>query len=247
MKHFFLILALSFFSISSLATADEEKKENPFSLGLDSDFASRYLWRGQFYSDSAVWQPSACISRNHLTAGIWANMPLTDETNQGEFNEIDVEISYEYSLGLLTLNPGLVYYFYPNTSSDTTAEIGLDVFYPVKDFSIGFKQSVDFDEAHGGYFVNFYGTYSKEIFKHVNLEATLGLALASSRWNELYFGIKKAALNHASFEASLNWQINKNFYFKPHFQMMVLTLPSLRNLTEHPNPIAAGTSFGVQW
>lgn len=94
------------------------------------DFASAYVFRGVTFNDGLVAQPSIEVSGLPITLGVWANMDLDDyggTLDDGQFSEIDLYGSYEYSLSdLVGLSVGYTEYTYPQ-GSEADREVSLGV------------------------------------------------------------------------------------------------------------------------
>lgn len=242
MKRHPLVVKMALLVLSQLWAADLSAK--PVSAAIDFDFVSRYLWRCIISSEGPAWQPSASVSKWGLTPSIWASMPLSRESNRGTFNEVDLSASYQYEVARLTFKPSFVYFFYPNTSLPSTGELSLEVAYTFRAITLGLSHSVDVSEYPGAYFANFFAGYSRDIGETFSFNGTLSAGLASSKWNNAYFGVGQTALNHVALDLSLKCHLWEWLYVRPHMQFGVLTSPSLRNAVADPNPIVLGISLG---
>ena len=86
----------------------------PLTVGLEADFASRYVWRGIALSDGPVLQPSAWVSFAGLTLTPWANIAFSDGSAPAGLNELDLTLDYSRDVFDLTVNPSFSVYLYPN-------------------------------------------------------------------------------------------------------------------------------------
>ncbi len=101
-----------------------------------------YVWRGQQLSDAVVVQPSASITDGPVGVSLWSNYDTDLET----LNETDVTLSYNRSVGPLSLSLGYIYYgleglddtqeVYASLGASTILAPNLTVYY-------------DFDEGDG--------------------------------------------------------------------------------------------------
>lgn len=229
-------------------SAPMDKDEGaPISAAFDSDFVSRYLWRCLISSAGPAWQPSASVSKWGITPSVWASMPLSRETNRGTFNEVDFGVSYVREFGDFTLKPGFTYYLYPKLVSSSTGEVSLEASYAIHDVTLGVSQSVDIDEFQGAYFASVFAGYAHDIGESFHFNGTLSVSWAASKWNDAYFGVAQAALNHASLELSLTCDLWRSLYVRPHMQFATLTAPVLRDAVADPNPVVLGVALGASY
>jgi hypothetical protein len=144
----------------------EAAPEGKLSLGIEVDYASRYIWRGfdLLEDNSPAVQPSAYIEyalTDKLSLGysVWGNYRhISDnpdfEGEDNDFNEFDHEFYLNYAVNdTVGLEFGSIYYYYPSTPSGTnTQEVYAGVSVALNDyFSTGFKLYYDIDEADGIY------------------------------------------------------------------------------------------------
>ena len=86
--------------------------DSPVSGSADVAFSSQYVWRGMGLSESSiVIQPSATISYEGFSINLWGNLD-TDLDGYGEksFNETDLTLSYDWSLDMISIGVGYIYY-----------------------------------------------------------------------------------------------------------------------------------------
>ena len=100
--------------------AEEEKPSADASVS----FLSQYIWRGyELSKDSLVIQPSMTVSHKGLSFNLWGNLDTDQygmETNN--YNETDITISYDNTVGTLGYSTGYIYY---GVDGATTQEIYL--------------------------------------------------------------------------------------------------------------------------
>ncbi len=110
----FLAFAVTFGAVSVFA--DEAEEEKP-TASLDVGILNNYIWRGyQFSDDSMVIQPSMTVGYKGFSVNLWGNLDTSfDDTipstnNQAEFNETDLTLAYDTTLGAFDLGVGYIYY-----------------------------------------------------------------------------------------------------------------------------------------
>ena len=188
---------------------------------LDLPINSAYVWRGQVLNDEAVFQPSVTVSaENGLSFNTWANWNLTDnlgESSQNEFNEVDLQISYDVPVKIVDLTVGASEYTYPNqTSSDeegtafalpSTREAFVSVGKESLPLSPSATVYYDFGEVDA-----FYGILAVcrtfEATKELSFDVTLSVGAADSDYNSYYFGVDDAALNDGNAKIGATYAFN---------------------------------------
>jgi len=113
------------FSPINLLAEDEAKP----SASADVGVFSQYIWRGyELSKDSIVIQPSATVSYKDVSFNLWGNLDTdvyTDPRGEAQFNETDMTLSYDKSIGIVSLGVGYIYYALD--SIDDSQEIYLSV------------------------------------------------------------------------------------------------------------------------
>lgn len=100
------ILTIVFGTLSAWA-----EDEAPTASG-DISMLSKYVWRGwELSDDSIVVQPSATVGYKGFSFNLWGNLD-TDyvATESSDFNEIDLTLAYDTSIGPVGLGFGYIYY-----------------------------------------------------------------------------------------------------------------------------------------
>jgi len=250
-----LFLAISFFPLftsAALATEDDEpaRVENPpaISFAFETDFASRYVWRGFALSDGPVMQPEASVSAYGLTATVWSNFVLNDEPGQGRFNEVDPSLDYRGRWGKLEFEPSFEFYLYPNqTNAPSTAELSLWLGYPVGPVTLFTDHVFDVKEFAGAYYGVFGVDYERELVKKLTLETSGSLGWASGKFNGAYGGDADAALNVFLWDLQAVYFPIPWFYLRPHMQVSVLLDSGLRRAAADPAIVSGGLALGVSF
>ncbi len=236
-------------SKTSVQEAVEEVSghEGELEFGLDFDFNSRYVWRGIYLSDGAVWQPYAWLTKWGITPSVWGNFVLNNEANQWKFNEVDLALTYQNKIGKLTVRPGFLYYFYPNTSFPSTGELSLYLSYPIGPFSLFTDQLFDIKEFKGAYYADFGISYKYDINAFLTFEGSVSTAWASSKFNESYFFVSKTASDNVNLNLGLVAQVASFLYVRPHLQYTVLTDTNIRDSFGEPNLFCIGVTVGANY
>ena len=231
--------------IFSLQT--NEDPHTDWSLEIEFQTNSAYVWRGLVLVDDYVYQPSATFSIRGLSASIWGNLELTDINDYGEgygdgsgkFTEIDLSVDYSWSLDVLNFAVGFIHYQFPNTPFSSTNEIygslGLDVAW-----SPSIKVYQDVDQAEGTY-VTF--AVSNTVFEawrpseSVSISAGIDawVSYGSTRFNRFYHGTGAGAFTDAGLSLSLPVSVGEGWAFVPSANYSILLDDSIREDSDKPD------------
>ena len=117
-----IIFAMVVFCMTAGVTFAEEAKGE---ASADVTWMSNYIWRGLRLSDKSVIQPSAGVTYEGLSFGLWANYDA--DTHEG--NETDLTLSYGRAVGPVNVEAGFIYYALdglPDTQ-EVYLGVGMDV------------------------------------------------------------------------------------------------------------------------
>lgn len=194
------------------------------SYGVETDFASRYVFRGIAYSPGPVNQSSASLTLAGLTLYAWGNVLLEPDTQQETLSELDFGASYSHSWRTLTLEGGLdgyVFRYRPDALKPTpsTVETFLRLSHSIGATSVYTKQTVDVLGYRGAYYGEAGIAHERALSRRVTLAAGVGISWASAAYNQTYMGVPVSALNVLSFEASLAHASTDRLTLKPHVEV----------------------------
>ncbi len=213
-------------------SADSEasgEKESKLSWGFTEDILSRYIWRGFAYTRGPVMQPEGWVSAYGFTFDLWSNFVLNDEPNQGQFNEVDPSLTYSHSWGPFTVEPTIENYNYPNQmNAPSTAEFDLKLSYGLGPVTLTTTHNFDIIRYRGSYFGDFTAGIEHEFFPKFSMATSASLGWGSSKFNETYGGVSKAALNLFLWRMEFVYQAFKHVSFRPHMEVNVLIDSDLR-------------------
>ena len=137
------------------------------SLGMTAN--SAYVWRGITFNDGFVLQPSLDVAKGGFGVNVWGNMDIDDyddTLDNGQFSEIDLTLSYGFTLNMVEMSVGYIEYLYPNAELPAAREVYLTCgISPVKGLSLGAAVYYEIDEIE-----DFYAA----------LSASYGLSLADN-------------------------------------------------------------------
>jgi uncharacterized protein (TIGR02001 family) len=181
--------------------------EDDISVAVTTDFMSKYVWRGQNFTDDWVFQPGASVTYKGLTGGWWANLDLTDENGQqGEFIEHDWYVDYsEQITETIGFWVGGAYYYFPGAGNTTEIYGGLSFDVPL---SPAVTVYYDVDAVDGSY-TEFSVGHSFEDLGDLPFGIDLGanLGLGDSGYNEACWGVDKTELNDLTLTAGFPFEV----------------------------------------
>jgi hypothetical protein len=195
-----------------------DNKSSKLSFGIDAGFSNKYMWRGMCYNQGLVFQPDAYISYDHFSLTTWNNWTIWD-INSVNAHEVDLILTYSNSIFNFDIESSLNYYgFIDQDSVPNTAELLIGLSYPLDNFTLFTRFSVDI-LANGGAIYDELGVeYEKELSDKWTISGSLMTGIASKKFNENYLSIKKNAFNLVGANAILTYSPVNDFFIDAHFQ-----------------------------
>jgi len=226
-------------AVSAGAARAADEAAEPVSASVSVPILSSYVWRGQVLNDKPVIQPSMSIGKYGFALSAWANYNLTDRVTgkSQQFSEVDLDANYTYNVGPVALKGGIVEYLFPNqqmimpvneTLVVSTMPSSREVYGSVgmTDYSVGCKAfsispllgvNYDFEQVHGVY-GNAGLSAKHELCDQMTAGANASLGMASSSYNDYYFGVDKARLNDGNLGISATYSPVKSLSLTPAIQ-----------------------------
>jgi hypothetical protein len=119
--------------------------------------------------------------------------------------------------------------------------------YPVGPLRIFTSHSLDVLAYRGSYFGEGGIGYEAHVTKKTALALTLRSGWASSKFNDVYIGLGKAALNFIGAEGSLTYHLKPNLYLRPHFEFSSIADRRLRAYLSSPTFVNFGLAIGIDF
>lgn len=166
-----VVLSVFFLAFGTAGTATGAE------VTAGADVVSAYVWRGITFNEGLVVQPYVDVAAaNGFAINVWGNYDIDDYDNtldDNEFSEIDLTLSYGFSLEPVDITVGHIEYLFPNGGAGTS-EIFLSAYVSLFDnISAGIEAYYDYDEVD-----DYYVTAS--LAYDVALDSGLGLGAAAS-------------------------------------------------------------------
>lgn len=234
------------FAAAQIAAPDKDAPSRTAS-GLETDFNSRYVFRGLTYSRGPVKQSTAWVTFSEITFYAWVNIMLDHEPQRRRFSEIDLGVSYAREWKKLTLEPAVDYYRYrfpPLMKYPPTGEASVKLSYSIGHARIFTKQIVDIGSYRGAYFGEAGLSHEQKLSRKTTFSAGVILGWASSKFNEAYVRVPKPAFNLIGGEVSFTYTPNSRFYLKPHFELTRVPDSRLRSHLNSPTIGKFGVAIG---
>ncbi|MCG2710689.1 MAG: hypothetical protein L6246_10295 [Thermodesulfovibrionales bacterium] len=237
-----LVLTMMLLVVSASIVYAEDKVTGSASIGV----FNKYVFRGyEFSSKSIVVQPAVTVSYKGFSAGFWGNIDSNEHTTQsfagspnrlGEsFNEVDLTLSYTYSIGRLGLTGGYIYY--GTKYAPETEELFLSAGYDVitKPTLTIYRDITSFP----GTYINLSLSYSEKIYKDVTLD--LGASAGYFAGDDDAFrteggtGKKYRAFHDGMVKAGFTLPVAKNLSLQPVAQYWVPLSDNAKKHGYNPN------------
>jgi len=242
-----MVFGLSTCLIAAARIASSAQVEAPtIDVSLEALSVSSYIWRGVEVRRSPVMQYDATIARGSLSFGTWANVPTFSDPT-GSPDEVDLTMSYSSSKGNFETNSSFVSYVFPEDSGANTTELCFDVAYAFGPSKVFISNALDVALYSGAYYgeAGFSSDFSWS--DQIALDMRVGVAWASSRFNEVYFGVAKSGLNGFFGEVGLTFSNNDGTYIRPSVGLWSLTDSALRAVATRSMMITFGVAAGIEF
>ncbi len=219
-----------------------------FSSSVHSDFFSRYVWRGLASSLGPVWQPSVTLEFYGVGLGAWANFVLSDEPNQGQFNEVDLTLSYHREIRRLSVSTWLVLELFPNGDpaslnfSPTTLEYDLYLAHPVGPIHFFTDFSVLLVPVAGAIYWDLGIGYERNLGLNFKIKTSALFGMGDGRFNKFYIADVGTKANLFDYSLAFPWNPLKHWEFVPAMHVSVILAPSLREVLADPTIVWGGLS-----
>jgi len=223
------------------------EKEKNISGGVSVDFSSKYVWRGIPLSEGPVLQSQGWFYAYGAQVLLWTNLDL-GQVPEGRLNEVDLQMSYEYEWKNLSIEPILIFYFFPNQGgTPPTGEAGFKLSYKLGPIKFSTGQAFDMMEFRGSYFGAFGVSYEREFTPYFSLQTAAGIGWANSQFNEAYFGVPKGALNLFQWNLGLTFTPCRYLFLTPHLRVSTILDGALQKAVDTTTNVVGGLELGAEF
>ena len=145
----------AFFAIAEETIDEQAECDKPWSVDLQTDFYSAYMFRGQNLFDGASIQPSIVAGYDFGDIGsvggyVWSHLSADEQVpSEDRYTEIDYSLFYSFEINIVSLEAGLLWYTYPrehdniNDTAEFYGKIALDL--PLNPSLTYFRDYEEFD------------------------------------------------------------------------------------------------------
>ena len=221
------------------------------STRLDLAYVSKYVWRGLVANPGPSLQPSFAVTHGSgLSVNVWGSGDLTG-VNGAENRLTDLDYTLDYSTNLVgrSVNAGVIYYTFPNTSFHSTTEAYGAVCFDGS-LATTLSANYDFDEAGGCYASATASCACPAPWQKgepLTVDLSARLSWASAGYNAFYFGADKAAFTDLLITASLPLKLSGGLSLIPSLSYSRVLDSDLRDSVAAPDnlwlAVAASMSF----
>lgn len=217
------LLTLAAFVTLILGGIDVRAEEEKPAASADAGVFSKYVWRGyELSDDSIVIQPSVTVGYKGFGLNLWGNLDtdVDDNSDEHQFNETDMTLSYDRSFGPVSLGVGYIYYGLDG--ADDSEELYLSICY---DTLLSPTLTIYREIAHlPGWYLSFGASHSFDLCKEITLD------LAGSVGYYYY----EDADDGPEYDSNLNATAEKYQNFHDGLVSVGLTIPFEKYFTLNP-------------
>lgn len=181
------------------------------------DINSAYVWRGITFNDEMVLQPSMDVTKGGFGFNVWGNYDLMDDDDEydidneqvSEFSEVDLTLSYGFSISKLDVGIGIIEYMFPIAAGSGTREIYLDLGMEIIDgLSVNLTHYQDVDEVESFYTAFAIG-YSISVSDALGVDIGASVGYADEDWAEYNSGGTESGFHDYSLSLGVSYAVSE--------------------------------------
>ena len=225
------------------------RQDQGIAFGGEADFNSAYVWRGIVLDNRAAVQPAFWVSGYGFNFTAWNNLALSSRSGDSRLGASDLILTYTHRWNKLTLEPGLEAYLHPSSEEigdRKTMEGSLRLSFPVGPIRVFTRNTFDVLAYKSSYFGEAGVSYERFVAKPIEFALLLSSGWASSKFNDAYIGVNKAAFNLVAVQGSLTYN-SKAVYIRPHFEFSRVADRQLREELASPTVLTFGLAIGIDF
>jgi hypothetical protein len=244
------ILAVAVFTATTLAMTGLARAGDGsvVSWGAEFDTNARYLWRGIECDHGPVFQPSAWMSAGRYTLSAWSSLSNHQEIGPSACKELDLTFQADLGNEMIGIQPSFLYYhYYYDGVTPSTGEMSLRISRSIGSFEAYTAQTFDVVRYGGSYFGETGVDFESKIVRgRCGLSAALSTGWGSRRFNDVYIGASKTALNLAASSIGVRFPAEGNAYVRAHVEAAAILDPAIRSALGS-TPSNAGIAMGIEF
>jgi len=213
-------------------------------LDLSGTYLSRFVWRGDMWTDDPVIWKIATIRYKGFRLYNFFNIDLT-HINDDKFqcNEYDYILDYTFSFDLFSVAPGVLHFSSPTNYFEPTTKITLQIKTQLP-LHPGLRIRIDPEKSRGSYFIlDTYHRISPDKFiKHIDFYGSLG----ASQPRYYGKGLKnETVLTDVLFGIGIPFDIGKGMLLTPIVEFTALLGNHLRDDIEAKGRDTEAFTYGI--
>jgi hypothetical protein len=217
-----LFSVLAFFLLAGASLARDGIR-----LELESMLLSRFVWRGEMWTDDPVFWQTVTFRYKGFRAWNFFNVDLTDiNDDRFQCNEYDYIFDYTFAFNAFSLAPGVLHFSSPTDYFKPSTKITLDVkvFAPLNP---RLRVRIDPEKSSGSYYIfSLAHRISPNFLRNgINLYSSLGIS--QPRYYRKYLG-GRLACTDLLLGVSAPLAIGKGFVLSPAVEVTSLLDNSIR-------------------
>ena len=213
-------------------------------VNLDGTYLSRFVWRGEMWTDDPVFWQTTTIRYKGFRSYNFFNIDLTDINNDKfECNEFDFIIDYTFSFDSFSIAPGVLHFSSPTDFFEPTTKITLEVKInlPLKP---RIRIRVDPEKTRGSYYILSFShnVLINRLVKEIDLYGSLGAS--QPRYYRKYLD-NTVTLTDFLLGVSISFNIGKGVVLTPLVELTSLIDISIRDVQEENNYKKDAVTYGI--
>lgn len=241
-----LLVGLMVFGPGACAAAELGSTAPAWTLGVELDANSRYLWRGMAFSEGAVYQPSLTLGRGAWSVNAWANIDPRELVGP-RLNELDATLSTAVEWRGWSIEPSAMVYAYPGTGSAATAEVQLGLRHAFGAWTPYTIHSVDVVEARGAAYSALGLAYDSPPWRGSSLALNAEYGRGWWRFASWYADPALEGLNVWSAGMSSTIALADGVSLRPHVGWNHVGNRRVRDFISGPDPFTFGFALGREF
>jgi hypothetical protein len=222
----------------------ESFARDTLNLDLDGTFLSRFVWRGEMWTDDPVYWQTATFRYRGFRAYNFFNIDLTDiNHDKYECNEYDYILDYTFSFRHFSLAPGILQFTSPTNFFETSTKIILDVKTDLP-FAPRLRIRIDPEKSSGSYYIF---SFERQIFfkkpgKFFTAYGSLGAS--QPRYYQKDLGVR-LALTDALLGVNVPFNLGGGFVITPLVEFTSLLDNSVRKAEDVRGARKDAATYGI--
>jgi len=214
------------------------------SLDLSGTYLSRFVWRGDMWTDDPVFWKIATIRYKGFRAYNFFNIDLTDiNDDKFQFNEYDYILDYTFSFDSFSVAPGVLHFSSPTDFFEPTTKITLQIKTHLP-LNPGLRIRIDPEKSRGSYIIldTAHRLSLNKAIKHIDFYGSLGASQPRYYWK----GLKnRLALTDVLLGIGIPLDIEKGMSLTPLVEFTALLGSHLRDGIEAKGRDTEAFTYGI--